>query len=460
MKSKALLASVAVLSGLYLTNACQKTDDGDEDTTGGTSSNGGNQASAGEQSGPEGGKDAAGGAGNSPEGGTAMSEGGSAGSQASGGGLSTCSTGKVLLGNPLWTDPNNDDPKPNPDGQGLLDDPPIRNEAIAVIGNELFIETEFEIWSTDLSEKTPQLKRIAGHEPSGFVQAGVACADTEFLVIRDMTATAQGKLVVVDYVGGAIIEISDPGGPNCRSEWVAGTHAKTADPGSDYPLAKGDRDGAGAQALFGGPEKDGAGIHKVAVDPQGNIYTWDEGTGKFKKIATDDDRTVTTIGHSSTDDNVMGLAFLKGKLYATGVDGTNDFLLEVDPEAFDESAPEANVKEVYRARDHFEDVPSGNQAITSQVTTDGDALIISGQSGFVWRVATTGKVLATLAGSGAYLDYEDGFDPTKPHPATEWQLVSSLSNADGGPWLATAQNKLYWAGGIGISKYLMQFDCE
>jgi hypothetical protein len=81
------------------------------------------------------------------------------------------------------------------------------------------------------------------------------------------------------------------------------------------------------------------------------------------------------------------------------------------------------------------------------------------QSGYVWRVAPDGPVLATLAGTGAFLDYQDNFDPLVPHPANEWQLVSSLSNADGGPWLALAPGKLYWSGGIGIGKYMLQFSC-
>jgi hypothetical protein len=49
-------------------------------------------------------------------------------------------------------------------------------------------------------------------------------------------------------------------------------------------------------------------------------------------------------------DNVMGLAFLKGKLYATGGDGTNDFLQEIDPAAYEAALPKANVKDVFRSR--------------------------------------------------------------------------------------------------------------
>jgi len=389
-----------------------------------------------------------------------MSTAGSGGKTATG----SCTTGSLLAGDPLYND-KPDAGRPRPAGQGLLDDPPIRNEAVAVIGSKLFIETEYEIWSADLGVAVPTLARFAGREDATAINAGGACGDATFLVMRDMTATPQGKLAVVDFVGGAIIEITDPAGPNCKADWVAGTHARTDDPGDDFPLAQGDVDGPGATALFGGDKNvtgiGGGGIHKITVDPAGNLYTWDDGTGKFKKIATDAARTVSTIGHGSTDDNVMGLAFLNGKLYATGVDGANDFLKVIDPSAYSAATPDANVHDVFRnAGDQFPELRgTGRQAIPAQVVSDGTALVISGQSGYVWRVAADGTVLATLAGSGAFLDYQNGFNPLVPHPATEWQLVSSLSNADGGPWLALGSGKVYWSGGIGIGKYIMQFAC-
>jgi len=469
MKSISLLASLAAVSAICVSVACSSKSDGNAGAGG--SSGGGGTSSGGDST--SGGSSAAG---KTSTGGTkgeagdtssaaaagapTTSEGGDTGS-----GVGACGEGVLFAGDPLYND-KPDAGKPKPAGQGLLDDPPIRNEAIAVIGNKLFVETEFEIWSADLSGAAPKIARIAGAEPSGFVNAGVACKDTTFLVMRDMAAEPNGKLVVIDYVGGAVIEISDPGGPNCKSDWVAGTHAKTADPGDAYPLAQGDKDGPGAQALFGGDPNvtgvGGGGIHKVAVDPDGNIYTYDEGTKKYKMIATDAARTVSTIGmNASGDDNIMGLAFLKGKLYATGVDGSNDFLLEIDPATYKAATPKANVKEVFRNRgDQFPEISgTGHQAIPAQMVTDGQALIVSAQSGYVWRMGTDGTVLATLAGSGAFLDYQDGFDPLKAHPATDWQLVSSLSNADGGPWLALDGGKLYWSGGIGIGKYMVQFSC-
>lgn len=419
-------------------------------------------AAAGAESLPTGGQDNAGGAPREAAGGVGADAGAENGAAGAGDqdGVYSCSSGVLFAGDPLYND-KPDAGAPKPSGQDLLDDPPIRNEAMAVIGKRVFIETEQEIWSVDTSAAHPRLTRMAGQEDAGVIDAGGSCADTRFLVIRDMVATSDGRLVVVDFVGGAVIEITNPGEQNCKSHWVAGTHSATPDPGPDYPLSHGDHDGPGSEALFGGDEPNGAGIHKLASDSDGNLYTWDDGTGKFKKIANDAERTVSTIGQGSAGDNIMGLAWLGGKLYATGVDGTDDFLIEVAVSDYDAGSPKANVHDVFR--NHGEQFPeiagSGHQAIPAQLVNDGEALIVSGQSGYVWRLAPDGTVLATLAGSGAFIDYQGGFDPLEPHPATEWQLVSSLSNADGGPWLALGDGTLYWSGGIGIGKYVLGFSC-
>src|SRR5450432_3043019 len=333
MKSISLLASLAAVSAICVSVSCSSKSDsggtagsGGSSTTGGTS-HGGTSAEAGET--------ANGGAGaDKPVGGSANTEGGDTGTTGgdtggpggdtgTGGGATSCGEGVLFEGDPLWDDVLTGNV---PAGQKLLADPPIRNEAIAVIGSKVFVETEYEIWSTDTSVASPIISRFAGNELTGTsVKAGVACKDTQFLVVRDMAAEPNGKLVVVDFVGGAVIEITDPAGPNCKSDWVAGTHVATANPGSAYPLSQGDKDGPGVSALFGGVGG-GGGINKVAVDPAGNIYLYDNGTGKFKMIATDAARTVSTIGQDPTfaGDNIMGIAFLNGKLYAVGVDGSNE----------------------------------------------------------------------------------------------------------------------------------------
>ncbi len=476
MKSITLLASLAAVSAISLAVACSsdsnsnngsagspaagggKSDAGDTGENGGKTSAGGKTSTAGKSSTGDAG-DTASGAGDTGTGATGgdTGEGGDTGTPSTGTAITSCTTGKLFEGDPTY----DQDLTPATDGQALTADPPVRNQAVAVIGTHFFVNTDQEIWTTDMSVSKPKLNHLAGKEmdSGGFINAGVACADTTFLSVRDIAATADGKLVLVDYVAGAVIEITDPTGANCKSNYVAGTHAKTADPGSDYPLAQGDMDGPGADALFGGVGG-GGGIQKVAVDPDGNIYTWDNGTGKFKMIATDTDRTVSTIGQGSADDNINGLTFLNGKLYAVGVDGTNDFLIEVDPSKYKKATPKGNVSDVYRARDHFSDVESGHQAQTMQVFNDGEALIISGQSGFVWRVATDGTVLKTLAGSGTFIDFTSDFDPTASHAATDWELVSNLSNSAGGPWITLADKKLYWSGGIGTAQYTVQFNCQ
>ena len=459
MKSISLLASLAAVSAICVAIGCSdKSDANTTSSDGGKTSTGGKSSTGGGTS--EGGDTATTG-GDTGEGGDTATTGGDTGeggeTATTGGTITSCGEGKLFEGAPL----NDTEGIPKAAGQDLTAAPSIRNQAIAVIGSKFFIETDQEIWYADMSLAKPQLIRMAGVEldGGGYINAGVACKDTTFLSIRDMAATADGKLVVVDYIAGAVVEITDPGTTACKSAYVAGTHVKTLDP-VDYPLAYGDMDGPGADALFGGADIKGAGIHKVAVDPDGNIYTWDEGTGKFKKIATDKDRTVSTIGATSTDDNIKGLTFLKGKLYATGTDATNDFLLEVDPAKYKAATPKGNVKDVFRSRDHFEEVESGHQAITAQVINDGEALIISAQSGYVWSVATDGTVLATLAGSGAYIEFSADFDPLKPHDAKDWELFYSLSNSQGGPWLALADSKLYWSGGKSLGQFTLKFDCK
>jgi hypothetical protein len=129
------------------------------------------------------------------------------------------------------------------------------------------------------------------------------------------------------------------------------------------------------------------------------------------------------------------------------------------PTKYDPKKPTANVTEVFRERNHFpNDIDSSKQAVLTQLTNDGEALIVTGQSGFTWRLGTDGKVLATLAGSGTHLGYENGFDPTMPHPASEWQLPFS-SSSNGGPWLAVNGSNLYWSGTWSVGENVVEFSC-
>lgn len=494
MKRIWLIASWAALSATCAVTACSSSGDDDDKGTGSGGAGAGTGGSSGKNSAGETSKagtgsgkggttgeagNGTGGSGNATneggasgnatsEGGNAGQGGGAAGEAGNGTGtastaIAACGTGTLFEGDPLF-DGDPADIGKSVDGQGLFDDPPLRNEALAFVDKNVFIETETEIWASDLSASKPKLSHIAGTEAEGtdaFIEAGKSCADTHFIVIRDMVAKPNGKLAVVDYIGNAVVEISDPGGSACKSEYVAGTHVKSVDPGPDYPVLPGDKDGPGAKALFGNADNHGS-LFRITADADNNLYVWDNGNAKFKKIANEDDtdRTVTTVGVAASDDNVMGLTYLKGKLYATGVDGTNDFLLEIDPSKYDSAHPTANMTEVFRERSHFDDVDAGHQAILTQLTNDGTALIVSSQAGFVWRLGTDGKVLATLAGTGTHAGYDGGFDPTKPHPASDWQLAYSLSNSNGGPWLAVNGSDLYWSGGYGIGDHVIDFDCK
>jgi hypothetical protein len=471
MKSIWAFASLTAITAAWAFTGCSSKDDDQpaDDSNAGTSGKG-DEPNAGGSDGT--GVGGSGGA-TSPGGGENTTTGGAseAGQGGVGGGgtgtataLSSCSSGTLFEGDPLF-DGDTEDIGTSVEGQGLFDDPPLRNEALAFVGSRVFIETETEIWASDLSANTPTLTRIAGVEAEGdqaFLEAGKPCADTHFLVMRGMIAKPNGKLAVVDYVGGAVLEISDPGGANCKSEYVAGTHVKSVDPGPDYPVLPGDVDGPGKDALFGSADNHG-GVFRLTSDPDNNLFVYDNGNNKFKMIANEDDadRSVSTVGVGNDGDTLTGLTYLKGKLYAVGVDGTNDVLLEIDPAQYDAADPTANVKELFRERNHFEEIESSHQAVITQVISDGEALIITGNSGYIWRVATDGKVLATLAGTGIHLGYDGGFDPTVSHPADEWQLAFGVSNsAIGGPWLAQNGSELYWSGGYGIGKHIVGFDCK
>ncbi|HXK20424.1 MAG TPA: hypothetical protein VNG33_21590, partial [Polyangiaceae bacterium] len=295
MKSILLYASLAALSASSVFAACAPKADNKDENNGGTATSTGNTSAGGEgntsgggkKSTPSAGGDTSAGGAAAGSGGEPSSSMGGAGNPGTAGPITSCGTGVLLEGDPLWTDYLDGN---KPAGQGLFDDPPIRNEAIAVIGTTLFVETEYEIWSADLSAKPPKIARFAGLETGnpGSIDAGLPCKDTRFLVIRDMIAKPNGKLALVDYVGGAILEITDPAGPNCKSDWVAGTHVKSDDPGNDFPLSQGDKDGPGADALFGNVGG-GGGIVHITTDPDGNLYTFDNGTGKFKMIASEAD---------------------------------------------------------------------------------------------------------------------------------------------------------------------------
>jgi hypothetical protein len=492
MKSISLLASVAAVSALCMAAGCSSKSDsngaaggsngGSGNSTSGGSSNAGSGTTTGGSSNAGSGA-TTGGSSNAGSGTTVGEAGASSGGS---GTIASCSSGVVIEGDPLWNDKSEGGTGGLPAsavvaGQGTLADPPVLPaEKIAIIGNELFLNSEEEIWMADLTGTKPQIKRIAGLRGSKKITADVACADTRFLVVRGIAATADGKLAIVDYLGNAVLEITDPtDATKCASHWVAGTHVSSDEPDMGV-VSPGDADGPGNMALFGGDpavtQVVGAGINRITVDPAGNYYTWDDGTGKVKKIANDAARTVSTIGVLSTDDEVFALTFLNGKLYAIANNaGSENPLFQIDPTTYsatDTMKPSKNIKTLFRIDTDgsgmlFPELNgSGSLALLSDLDNDGTNLIVASSLGFIWKLGTDGSYIATLAGSLAAngeagrLDFDPGFDPTVANPANMWQLVTSPSSSIGAPWITLNGGSLYWSGGIGIGEYVVKFSCQ
>ena len=312
-----------------------------------------------------------------------------------------------------------------------------------------------------MTANPPMLKRFAGNEPvtntlDDRFEAGLPCAQTQFMVIEGMAVKPDGKLVVSDEVGGAVVEITDPGGPNCQSHYVAGTHAKFLDTAIDYSnfgtANPGDVDGKGADAKFWG-------VGRLAVDANNNIFVYDEGNSKIRMIANDANRTVSTVAKLPSADKVWSLAYLNSKVYAVGSDGSKDKLWAIaDPPApFNAATPMANVTPIFAENGRFPQVSSSQQAVLKSLVSDGQALIMASK-GYVWRVGTDGTVLSTLAGNGVYFGgMPTTFDVSVAHPAADWPLPTNGPGHD--IWLALNGGKLYWAGGSGVGKYAVQFSC-
>lgn len=381
------------------------------------------------------------------DGSTLTSTGGSGAGGTGGGAMSFCSTGILFAGNPLFSGDSQDT---EPSGQDILDPvrAPLRYRNMALVGQRFVVETEFELWSADTRVKPILISRFAGNEAvtetvGSRFEAGLPCAQTQFLAISGMAARPDGTLVVADARAGAVIEITEPGAPNCRSHYVAGTHTEVfeEDIAADGAANAGDVVGRGTDAQF-------RGLGALAVAPDGTSFVLDEGNAKIKKIATDAERTVSTI--ASVPAGVLSLAFLNGKLYASGQDGENDFLLRIDP-----AKTTDNVRDVYRERSHFPGLDASQLAVIASLVSDGEALVAGGR-GYIWRIASDGRVLARLAGTGPAFEFPDGFDPKAAHPASEWVL---RNGGAGHQWMTFGAGKLYWANDYSVAHHVLRFSC-
>jgi hypothetical protein len=344
-----------------------------------------------------------------------------------------CVDATLLMGNPYF-DGNLEGW--NPDGQGMLDDPPLRSRHLAGLPDDrIAIETQFEVWGAEAG----QLHRIAGMEddpgdtrysPNG------ACAEVRVLIAAGIAGLPDGRIVVADTRGNGLVELREPFG-DCQGAVIAGNPDVTldVDVGGTGTAAPGDVDGPGAMARFNG-------VERPVSDEDGNIYVIDTGNSKFKRIADDADRTVSTV--FSYDDGLpMAMTAFGGTLYVSGTVAGEDFIWAIDVAG--------GTREVlYQGGDLFEELDTGADSIFFGMTNDGVDLLLASGQGYIVRVSTAGAPLGIVAGFGPVIDYPTDLDLSMPIPVAELPIRSyAIGLAD----LVRAGNDLLFtnnANGVGF----------
>ncbi|MBK9030657.1 MAG: hypothetical protein IPL61_04850 [Myxococcales bacterium] len=306
------------------------------------------------------------------------------------GGGSTCSAGRVIAGNPR-SRADNDPTLWNPSGHPAKADPPMRFGNIAQRGRQLVVSTARSIWRLDLDAAAPTFVRVAGDEaaPASYQPSG-PCAGARFFANEGLAWLPDGRLVTGDDWANGVVELSDPLAAGCAAHAIAGTStALTTEvtPGSVYRPA--DVDGPGASARFAAP-------NDAISDDAGNVYLWDRGNRKIKRIANDAARTVSTV--FTLGDELMGvnaLAFAHGALYAGGINFDGTRVIKIDP-ATGASMPYVNDA----------DIAGPGASLPIAMVGAGDDLIVYASGGFLYRVAPDGSAthIAGYGGRNTNLD--------------------------------------------------------
>jgi hypothetical protein len=414
MKSCFRLACASLLSTFALGVGCApaaetKSDDGGTTTTPGADGGAGSEGGA--------------------------NDGGSAADGATGPAATSCSTGTLFAGNPIYDGEPNDRPAP---GTGIHADPPLQWQNLVFSGNQLYTRDTGEVWGTDVSAANPVENRIAGLNTAGtFAYNDGPCASARFGKIEGMAAMADGSLLVADVAGNGVLKITDPTGAACKVEYYAGNTTPNPDLNLNAPVPNGgDVDGPGASAKFDSPAA-------MALDDAGNAYVFDQGNRKIRKIANDAAHTVTTLAKLAADgpERLTNLTRVGGSIYGIGTSGTEAFVLGVD-------IGTGVVSTVIQGKgDKFPPVEPTQFPALAGLTTDGQGLIISGK-GYVWNLTTKGA-LTLLAGSGLHIDFpENGYDPKAPQPALKLQLPPSSNGSliGSSDYITYHQGGLYFRG--------------
>jgi hypothetical protein len=357
----------------------------------------------------------------------------------SGGSLS-CTRGSLFAGDPLYPDPQD---RPT-DGQGLLDTPPLLSRNLLFTGDLMVTHMGQELWKVDLSEGSPTLDRFAGREALTQSLITGACEQARFANVMGLGLGPDGTLYVSDQTANAVLRITDPFGPDCTLHHMAGSSADYESLSPASVPNQGEQDGPGLQASF-------RGVERITVSDEGEVFVWDLGNGAIRKIAADEDRTVSTL-LTGVDGNVQAMTWLDGKLYLWG-NGGDLYLTEVDPVTGER-------RDILSGRGDIFGWDSSSSLFTGGMVTDGEDLIVY-FNGTLYRVTLQGDI-TRLAGTDIYFEFESGYDPYAPHPADELQLVSSgqVGTAGANQWLGIdAQDDVYMSTKY-TSPYIMKMECE
>ena len=178
----------------------------------------------------------------------------------------TCGAAALIVGQPRYTGQD----RPNPAGANIKTDPPIQFRSLVFQGNQLFSNNGMEIWQVDLPKST--MRRIAGEEPKlgNPKLADGPCATARFMSIHGMASMPDGSLVVSDFKGNALLQVTGPGTPACAVSYLAGNAVPL-----EREAPSGDVDGPLKTSKLNGPEW-------PIVVGEGNVYFIDSGSNKLK----------------------------------------------------------------------------------------------------------------------------------------------------------------------------------
>ncbi len=292
-----------------------------------------------------------------------------------------CTAGRVIAGNPKSS--ANDTTLWNPLGHPAKADPPMHFGNVVQRGRTILVSTGRSIWRLDLDAAAPAFVRVAGDEAGAAVYHPTgACADVRFMANEGLAWLPDGRLITGDDWANGVVELSDPLSPSCTARAIAGTARDLT--GTDSPPGRvymeGDVEGPGATARFAAP-------NDAISDDAGNVYVWDRGNRKIKRIANDAMRTVTTVFTLHDElQNVNAIAWAHGALYAGGInfDGTRVIKINVSTGA---SAPYVNDADVPRPAT----APTASSLPITMVGV-GDDLLVYASGGYLYRIGPDGSV--------------------------------------------------------------------